>query len=67
MRVGFGYDIHPLVENRPLILAGVNIPFEKGLAGHSDGVGRVSVTTGSRSVYGPVSIDRWETGGYPKK
>lgn len=36
MRIGFGYDIHPLVENRPLILAGVRIPFEKGLAGHSD-------------------------------
>ena len=36
MRVGFGYDIHPLVTGRPLILGGVNIPFEKGLDGHSD-------------------------------
>ena len=36
MRIGFGFDIHPLVENRPLILAGVRIPYEKGLAGHSD-------------------------------
>ena len=36
MRIGFGYDIHPLVENRPLILGGVHIPFEKGLSGHSD-------------------------------
>jgi 2-C-methyl-D-erythritol 2,4-cyclodiphosphate synthase len=36
MRIGFGYDIHPLVENRPLILGGVQIPFEKGLQGHSD-------------------------------
>ena len=36
MRVGFGYDIHPLVENRPLILSGVNIPSNKGLSGHSD-------------------------------
>ena len=36
MRIGFGYDIHPLVENRPLILGGVQIPFEKGLMGHSD-------------------------------
>ena len=36
MRIGFGYDIHPLVENRPLILGGVKIPFEKGLQGHSD-------------------------------
>ena len=36
MRVGFGYDIHPLVTGRPLILGGVVIPFEKGLDGHSD-------------------------------
>ena len=36
MKIGFGYDIHPFVENRPLILGGVNIPFEKGLKGHSD-------------------------------
>lgn len=36
MRIGIGYDVHALVENRPLIIGGVNIPFEKGLAGHSD-------------------------------
>jgi len=36
MRVGQGYDVHALVENRKLILGGVDIPFEKGLAGHSD-------------------------------
>ncbi len=36
MRIGFGYDIHPLVDNRPLILGGVRIPYEKGLSGHSD-------------------------------
>lgn len=36
MRVGFGYDVHKLVENRPLILGGIEIPFEKGLLGHSD-------------------------------
>ncbi len=36
MRVGFGYDVHRLVENRALILGGVEIPFEKGLLGHSD-------------------------------
>jgi 2-C-methyl-D-erythritol 4-phosphate cytidylyltransferase / 2-C-methyl-D-erythritol 2,4-cyclodiphosphate synthase len=35
-RVGTGYDLHRLVEGRPLTLAGVTIPFEKGLAGHSD-------------------------------
>jgi 2-C-methyl-D-erythritol 2,4-cyclodiphosphate synthase len=36
MRVGLGYDVHRLVENRQLILGGVEIPFEKGLLGHSD-------------------------------
>ncbi|GAA0178055.1 2-C-methyl-D-erythritol 2,4-cyclodiphosphate synthase [Clostridium sediminicola] len=36
MRVGMGYDVHKLVQNRDLILGGVNIPFEKGLLGHSD-------------------------------
>jgi 2-C-methyl-D-erythritol 4-phosphate cytidylyltransferase/2-C-methyl-D-erythritol 2,4-cyclodiphosphate synthase len=36
MRIGNGYDLHTLVEGRPLILAGVRIPFELGLSGHSD-------------------------------
>lgn len=36
MRVGMGYDVHKLVEGRDLILGGVNIPYEKGLLGHSD-------------------------------
>jgi len=36
MRVGFGYDSHRLVEGRKLILGGVEVPFEKGLLGHSD-------------------------------
>jgi 2-C-methyl-D-erythritol 2,4-cyclodiphosphate synthase len=36
MRVGIGYDSHKLVEGRKLILGGVEIPFEKGLLGHSD-------------------------------
>lgn len=36
MRIGHGYDVHRLVENRKLILGGVEIPFEKGLLGHSD-------------------------------
>lgn len=35
-RQGVGYDVHELVENRKLILGGVEIPFEKGLLGHSD-------------------------------
>lgn len=36
MRIGYGEDIHRLVEGRPLILGGVHIPFDKGLLGHSD-------------------------------
>ncbi len=37
MRVGFGYDIHALKKGRRLVLGGVELPFSKGLAGHSDG------------------------------
>ena len=36
MRIGHGYDVHRLVEGRKLILGGVEVPFEKGLLGHSD-------------------------------
>ncbi len=36
MRIGFGYDVHQLVEGRKLIIGGLNIPHEKGLLGHSD-------------------------------
>lgn len=36
MKVGIGYDVHALTENRKLIIGGVNIPYEKGLYGHSD-------------------------------
>ena len=35
-RIGCGYDVHKLVENRKLILCGVEVPYEKGLLGHSD-------------------------------
>lgn len=37
IKVGLGYDLHRLVENRKLVLGGVEIPFEKGEDGHSDG------------------------------
>ena len=37
LRVGTGYDIHRLAEGRPLLLGGVEIPFDRGLEGHSDG------------------------------
>ncbi|MDY6825367.1 MAG: 2-C-methyl-D-erythritol 2,4-cyclodiphosphate synthase [Thermodesulfobacteriota bacterium] len=36
MRIGSGYDVHRLVKDRKLVLGGVTVPFEKGLAGHSD-------------------------------
>ena len=36
MRIGIGYDVHPLVDGRPLILGGVTIAYERGLSGHSD-------------------------------
>ena len=36
MRIGMGYDVHRLTEGRPLIIGGVEIPYEKGLLGHSD-------------------------------
>jgi 2-C-methyl-D-erythritol 2,4-cyclodiphosphate synthase len=36
MRIGLGYDVHRLIRGRPLILGGIQIPFEKGLLGHSD-------------------------------
>lgn len=36
MRIGHGYDVHRLVKNRKLILGGVEIPYKKGLLGHSD-------------------------------
>lgn len=36
MKIGIGYDVHALVLNRPLVIGGVTIPYEKGLAGHSD-------------------------------
>ena len=36
MRVGLGYDVHKLVEDKKLIIGGVEVPYEKGLLGHSD-------------------------------
>ncbi|MDY6918423.1 MAG: 2-C-methyl-D-erythritol 2,4-cyclodiphosphate synthase [Chloroflexota bacterium] len=36
MRIGIGYDVHPLVQGRPLVLGGVHVPYGLGLKGHSD-------------------------------
>ena len=44
-RVGQGFDVHALVEGRPLILGGVVIPYERGLAGHSDADARLHART----------------------
>ena len=38
MRIGMGYDVHRLTENRKCVIGGVEIPYEKGLLGHSDAV-----------------------------
>ena len=37
VRTGIGFDVHPLVEGRPLVLGGITVPFDRGLQGHSDG------------------------------
>ena len=36
LRIGHGYDVHRLTPDRPLILGGVTVPYDRGLAGHSD-------------------------------
>jgi 2-C-methyl-D-erythritol 4-phosphate cytidylyltransferase/2-C-methyl-D-erythritol 2,4-cyclodiphosphate synthase len=55
MRIGFGYDSHRLVEGRPLVLGGVTLPFEKGLAGHSDADAVAHAVTDA--VLGAAALD----------
>ena len=50
MRVGMGYDVHRLVEDRKLIIGGVEIPYEKGLLGHSDADVLLHAIMDARSV-----------------
>ena len=61
MRIGMGYDVHRLVENRKLIIGGVEIPYEKGLLGHSDADvllhAIMDALLGAFSGYGP-SVQR---------
>lgn len=68
-RTGIGYDVHRFAENRPMILGGVNIPFEKGLLGHSDAdvllhaiadamLGAAAL--GDIGVHFPPTDDRWK-------
>ena len=69
MRIGIGYDSHRLVEGRKLILGGVDIPFEKGLLGHSDGDALCHAITdaiigalgqGDIGAHFPDSDSRWK-------
>ncbi|MHB8109205.1 MAG: 2-C-methyl-D-erythritol 2,4-cyclodiphosphate synthase [Syntrophorhabdaceae bacterium] len=55
MRIGIGFDVHRLVAGRKLILGGVEIPFEKGLLGHSDG--DVLLHAISDAILGALSED----------
>ena len=53
IRIGTGYDVHCLVENRKMILGGVDIPFDRGLLGHSD----ASITL-NRYVHSSMQMKR---------
>ena len=56
LRVGIGYDVHRLVKERSLILGGVNIPYEQGLLGHSDG------GLGVTGVYRQITVEEVRKG-----
>lgn len=68
MRIGFGYDAHPLVPGRPLVLGGVTVPYALGLEGHSDADVVVhalcdallgALALGDLGQYFPSSDERW--------
>ncbi len=68
LRAGSGYDVHALAPGRPLILGGVTIPYESGLAGHSDGDAAMhavvdallgAAALGDIGQHFPSSDDRW--------
>lgn len=68
MRVGQGFDVHQLVEGRRLVLGGVEIPFERGLEGHSDGDALLhavsdailgAIGAGDLGRHFPSSDERW--------
>lgn len=69
IRVGLGYDLHRLVEGRPLVLGGVTIPFDRGEDGHSDGDALLHAITdailgasglGDIGEFFPPSDPRWK-------
>jgi 2-C-methyl-D-erythritol 2,4-cyclodiphosphate synthase len=68
MRIGQGYDIHQLVADRRLVLAGIEIPFDRGLSGHSDGDALLhavadailgAIGAGDLGRHFPSSDERW--------
>jgi 2-C-methyl-D-erythritol 2,4-cyclodiphosphate synthase len=68
MRIGFGYDAHPLIPGRALVLGGVPIPYERGLLGHSDADVVVhalcdamlgALALGDLGQHFPSTDDRW--------
>ncbi len=68
MRIGQGFDVHQLVEDRRLVLCGVEIPFERGLEGHSDGDAALhavadailgAIGAGDLGRHFPSSEERW--------
>ncbi len=69
MRIGFGYDAHPLIPRRALVLGGVTVPYELGLEGHSDADVVVhalcdamlgALALGDLGHHFPSSDDRWQ-------
>jgi 2-C-methyl-D-erythritol 2,4-cyclodiphosphate synthase len=69
MRIGHGYDAHVFAEGRPLVLGGVTIPYNKGLAAHSDGDAVIhaicdallgAATLGDMGAYFPDSDERFK-------
>ena len=56
MRIGHGYDVHRLTENRKLILGGVEIPYDKGLLGHSDAGVTMNVYTHTSYEFAAVQM-----------
>ena len=69
LRIGQGYDVHQLIDGRPLIICGVKIPHSKGLLGHSDGdVGYHAIcdailgalALGDLGTYFPSSNSKWD-------
>ena len=69
IRSGIGFDVHPLVQGRALVLGGIEIPYEQGLSGHSDGDGLIhavidailgAAALGDIGTHFPPSDDRYK-------